>query len=174
MWFHLFRSADRLKNERKLCILYSQKCFPILSHPAPFPPSPPPLNYGMGWGWPRAERSLDISHVYVPHREAKGRFCPCFFGTFIRKLKFLRSTYLLQENIYFFNIEEHLAFNTTRSFSSLAVLFRVNLCFVLFVQFKLNVFYSSKIHQRFFGKPQNGCFLIDRYSGQREWKISTF
>ncbi len=47
----------------------------------------------------------------------------------------------------------------------------VNLWFILLVQLKLNAFYSTKIHQRSFGKPQNG---IGRYSRQREWKRSTF
>jgi hypothetical protein len=92
MWFHLFISADKMKNERKLHILHYQKDLSVLGHPDLFFP----LKYEVGWGWPRAERSLDISHVHIPHKEAKGRFCPCFFGTFMRTLKLLLSTYLLQ------------------------------------------------------------------------------
>ncbi len=109
-----------------------------------------------------------LSCLYATQR-GQGLILSLLFWNFHENIKIVaKHLFVAGEYMLFQHVKEDLAFNTTRSFSSLTVLIRVNLCFVLFVQFKLNVFYSSKIHQRFLGKPQNGCFLIDRYSRQRE------
>jgi hypothetical protein len=79
-----------MKNERQLYILYFHKDLSALGHPAfshhivlakEQSQPPPPSNFEVGYigeiGWPRAERSLDVSNVYL-----LCRFCPYFFETF--------------------------------------------------------------------------------------------
>ncbi len=47
--------------------------------------------------WPRAEKSLDVSHVYFPYEEANSKCCPCYFATFLRTFKSLMKTYLQEK-----------------------------------------------------------------------------
>ena len=94
--------------------MFSNKDLSIIGHPVmagiATVPSPPSTQNEVGGGGGvfigglRVKRSLDVSHVYHYYREAKGRFCPCFFGTFLRTTKSSIKINFLKDNIEVFKL----------------------------------------------------------------------